>query len=129
MERTGLNGCRPERDLGTRGLLREWRTMMRMQRIVGFTLFVTLLAGCATHTGPTPLDAGVPDADDETGSIAANIWYVPGRGLVCGLGALSAGAVLTLTLGQSYEEASQIMHGGCSGPWVLHPSDLRQPVP
>jgi hypothetical protein len=102
---------------------------MRTQRVVGFMLLASLLAGCATHTGPTPMDGRVPDADDEAGSIAANIWYVPGRGLVCGLGALSAGVVMTLTLGQSYEQASQIMHGGCSGPWVLQPSDLRQPVP
>jgi hypothetical protein len=102
---------------------------MRTQRVVGFMLLASLLAGCAAHTGPAPLDGRVPDADDEMGSIAANIWYVPGRGLVCGLGALSAGVVMTVTLGQSYEQASQIMHGGCSGPWVLQPSDLRQPVP
>ena len=103
--------------------------MIRTQRVIRLVLLAVLVAGCATHTGPAPLDGRVSDADDETGSIAANIWYVPGRGLVCGLGALSAGAVMTLTLGQSYEQASQIMHGGCSGPWVLQPSDLRQPVP
>ena len=102
---------------------------MRKQRVAGFALLASLLAGCATHPGPAPVDARVADADDEAGSIAANIWYVPGRGLVCGLGALSAGVVMTLTLGQSYEQASQIMHSGCSGPWVLQPSDLRQPVP
>jgi hypothetical protein len=102
---------------------------MRTQKVVGLMLLASLLAGCATHPGPAPVDARVADADDEAGSIAANIWYVPGRGLVCGLGALSAGVVMTLTLGQSYEQASQIMHGGCSGPWVLQPSDLRQPVP
>ena len=75
-----------------------------------------------------PVDGSLTRCD-ETGSIAANVWYVPGSALVCGLGAMSAGVVMTLTLGQSYEQASQIMHGGCSGPWVLQPSDLRQPVP
>ena len=101
---------------------------MRTKRVVGLMLVASLVAGCSTHMG-TPLDGRVPEADDESGSIAANIWYVPGRGLVCGLGAISAGVIMTLTLGQSYEQASQIMHGGCSGPWMLEASDLRQPVP
>ena len=103
--------------------------MIRTQRIVRLVLLAILVGGCATHTAPAPVDGRVPDADDETGSIAANLWYVPGRALVCGLGAISAGVVMTLTMGQSYEGASQLMHGGCSGPWIVRSSDIRQAVP
>ena len=103
--------------------------MIRTQRVISLVLLAVLVAGCATHTAPAPVDGRVPDADDETGSIAANLWYVPGRALVCGLGAISAGVVMTLTMGQSYEDASQLMHGGCSGPWIVRPSDIRQAVP
>lgn len=103
--------------------------MIRTQRVISLVLLAVLVAGCATHTAPAPVDGRVPDADDETGSIAANLWYVPGRALVCGLGAISAGVVMTLTMGQSYEDASQIMHGGCSGPWIVRASDIRGAIP
>lgn len=103
--------------------------MTRFPGIVSLGLVALLLVGCASHQAPASANGHVPDSDDEIGSTVANIWYVPGRGLICGLGAVSAGLILTLTLGQSYEEASQIMHGGCSGPWVVGPVDIRQPVP
>jgi hypothetical protein len=103
--------------------------MSRIRRIVSLTLVVIFVVGCASHTPPAPANGRMPDTDDEIGSITANVWYAPGRALVCGLGAISAGLVMTLTLGQSYEEASQLMHGGCSGPWVVGPIDIRQTVP
>ena len=68
------------------------------------SLITFLVAGCASHTPPAPANGRMPDTDDDVGSIAANVWYVPGRALVCGLGAISAGLVMTLTLGQSYED-------------------------
>jgi hypothetical protein len=36
---------------------------------------------------------------------------------------------MTLTLGQSYDSASELMHGGCSGPWIVRSADIRQAVP
>jgi hypothetical protein len=103
--------------------------MTRTQTVLSLVLLAILAVGCASHTAPAPVDGRVPDADDEVGSIAANLWYVPGRALVCGLGAISAGVVMTLTMGQSYEDASQLMHGGCSGPWIVRSRDIRQAVP
>jgi len=103
--------------------------MKRTRTIVSVGLGAILIVGCASHRAPAPANGYVVDTDDEIGSIAANIWYAPGRALICGLGAISAGLVMTLTLGQSYEEASQLMHGGCSGPWIVGASDIRQPVP
>ena len=102
---------------------------MRTQGAAGLMLVTILVAGCATHTAPAPVDGRVPSVDDEIGGIVANLWYVPGRALLCGLGAMSAGVVMTLTMGQSYEDASQLMHGGCSGPWVVRSTDIRQAVP
>lgn len=103
--------------------------MTTTRRIVNLGLIGILVVGCASHSAPELANGRVPDTDDEAGSIAANIWYAPGRALICGLGAITAGLVMTVTLGQSYEEASQLMHGGCSGPWVVSGSDMRQPVP
>jgi len=59
----------------------------------------------------------------------ANVWYTPGRALLCAGTAIIAGTVMTVTVGQSYESASELMHGGCSGPWIVRPADVRQAVP
>jgi len=102
---------------------------MRKQRVVSFMLVAALLVGCATHSPPAPVDGRAPARDDEVGSIAANLLYAPGRGLVCGGSTIMAGLVMVLTMGQSYDSASELMHGGCSGPWIVSPSDIRQAVP
>jgi hypothetical protein len=88
-------------------------------------LTVTLLTGCATHHR---VDRS-PAADDRLGAAVANVWYVPGRALICGASALLAGATMTLTFGQSYEDAAQMMHGGCGGPWTVEAEDVREAVP
>jgi len=107
----------------------ERRTAMRKQRVVSLMLGAILLAGCATHRNPVAADGRAPATDDEVGAIVADIWYAPGRALLCGGTAIIAGAVMTVTLGQSYESASELMHGGCSGPWIVRPADVRQAVP
>ena len=102
---------------------------MRKASVVSLVLVGALLAGCATHRPPATADGRVPGPDDEAGSVAANILYVPGRGLLCGASGLMAGVVMLVTFGQSYDSASELLHGGCSGPWVLGSSDIRQAVP
>jgi hypothetical protein len=100
------------------------RTTMGQPSAVILLLAATLLAGCATHYRADRRAA----ADDRLGAVAANVWYVPGRALICGASALLAGAAMTLTLGQSYEGASQMMHGGCGGPWTVEAEDVREAV-
>jgi hypothetical protein len=102
---------------------------MKQQSLVSFMLVTALLAGCATHRPPVAADGRVPATDDEVGGVVANFWYAPGRALICGGGGLLAGLIMTMTLGQSYQEASQIMHGGCSGPWIVGAGDIRAAVP
>lgn len=102
---------------------------MKIQRFVSLVLVVVVFAGCATHMRPAAAPAPAPEADDAAGAVVADLWYVPGRALVCGGSAVIAGVVMTLTLGQSYDSASELMHGGCSGPWIVRPRDIRQAVP
>jgi hypothetical protein len=96
---------------------------------VSLVLIATLVSGCAIHASPVRDDARTPGPDDQVGADAANLWYVPGRAFLCGVGATISALVMTVTFGQGYDSASEIMHGGCSGPWVLHSSDIRQAVP
>ena len=97
---------------------------MHGKRMVGLVAAVAL-AGCAMHGPARPQ----PEADDRAGAVAANFWYTPGRALICGTTALLAGVVMTVTLGQSYDSASQAMHGACSGPWTMSDQDVRNTVP
>jgi predicted small secreted protein len=102
---------------------------MKKRSVVTIVLVAALLAACATHRPPAGADGRVPGSDDEAGSVAANILYVPGRGLLCGTSGLMAGVVMLVTFGQAYDSASELLHGACSGPWFLGPSEIRQAVP
>jgi hypothetical protein len=92
-----------------------------MVRTLSVVLIMILVAGCAAHVVTRPQ----PETDDRVGASAADVWYVPGRALVCvGAAALSV-VTMTVTFGQEYETASEIMHGGCSGPWLVRPQEIR----
>ena len=97
---------------------------MKSKTVMSVILAV-VFAGCAVHGPARP----GPQADDRTGADVANAWYAPGRAIVCGTSALLAGLVMTLTLGNLYDSASEFMHGACSGPWTLDPGDIRNAVP
>lgn len=97
---------------------------MRHRRSISVILAAILVTGCATHYRAQP----APGDDDRTGATAVNVWYVPGRAIMCGISALVSGAVLTLTLGQDYEGPSRLMHGGCAGPWTVGPQQVRNAV-
>ena len=102
---------------------------MAKQTTVGLMLILALAAGCAAHRPSAPADGRTAATDDSVGAGVADIWYVPGRPLLCAGSAVMAGLVMTLTMGQSYDSASELMHGGCSGPWIVRPADIRQAVP
>jgi hypothetical protein len=92
-----------------------------MMRILSVVLIGVLAAGCAAHVATKPQ----PAVDDAVGASMADVWYVPGRALACvGAAALSV-VTMTVTFGQEYETASEIMHGGCSGPWLVRPQEIR----
>ena len=92
-----------------------------MKRILSVVLVSVLVAGCAVHTASDRQ----PGPDDESGTVAADVWYVPGKALVCGGAALLSFVTLGMTFGLEYEAASEIMHGGCSGPWFASPQEVR----
>jgi hypothetical protein len=54
---------------------------MTDQRFLSILLGAVLLAGCAAHTKSEEPQV---QTDDRVGAGIANLWYTPGRALVCG---------------------------------------------
>jgi len=92
-----------------------------MMRTLSVVLVMILVTGCAAHVATQPQ----PGLDDGIGASAADVWYVPGRALACAGAAALSVVTMTVTFGQEYETASEIMHGGCSGPWLVRPQEIR----
>src|SRR5262249_57322423 len=102
---------------------------MTAHRLVSLILIATLAASCAMHTPPAPMDARPVGTDDKVGAVAANLWYVPSRAFLCGVGATISAVVMTVTLGQGYDSASAIMHGGSNVPFGLQTTSLSPAAP
>lgn len=65
----------------------------------------------------------------DVGAGFANMFYVPGKFIVCGLGVAVGGALLAVTFGTAYKAAAAVGKEGCGGKWVLRGDDLRPTVP
>jgi len=73
-----------------------------------------------TSTAPTESTTGY-----EVGAGLANVFYVPGKFILCGVGIGVGGALLALTFGTAYKAAAAVGKEGCGGKWALTGDDLR----
>ena len=75
--------------------------------------------------------ASVASAEDSGATAAAvvsDIFYVPGKAIVCGLSGVGYVIAMTLTFGFLYQESTDFVKGGCGGQWVLTGEDIK-PTP
>jgi len=75
-------------------------------------------AGGAQQAGMEPTDG------QKTAAGLMNVFHVPGKAIVCGLGTLSTVGILLLTLGSGYRFAARVFDEGCGGDWVITPDHL-----
>lgn len=61
----------------------------------------------------------------DAGAVAVNVFLVPGRAITCVLGGAVGLVVLVATLGTGYHAASDAVHEGCGGKWMVTGEDLR----
>jgi hypothetical protein len=105
---------------------------MALQRLVVIVAVAGLLsAGCAARTsGRAGGDARAAENEPQVaaGAAVTNVWYTPGRALICGGAAVLSAVTLTVTFGQAYDTAAELMNGGCSGPWTVQPADVRAAI-
>jgi hypothetical protein len=61
----------------------------------------------------------------DAGAVAVNIFRVPGRAITCFLGGVVGLAALVVTFGNAHRAASDAVHEGCGGKWMVTGDDLR----
>ena len=121
--------------------------MITRTRVVSALLAALLLAGplvpVAGAQQPTqpPAQPPAPDLFQEqlkaeqeadrsrgaynAGAVAVNVFLVPGRAITCLLGGVAGIVVLAATFGSAYRAASDAVHEGCGGKWMVTGDDLR----
>ena len=64
----------------------------------------------------------------DAGAVAVNVFLVPGRAITCVLGGVAGLVALVATFGTAYRAASDAVHEGCGGKWMVTGDDLRPDV-
>jgi len=59
------------------------------------------------------------------GAGIANVFYIPGKGLLCAIGGAAGFFILIVTNGSAPKPAAYFAREGCGGKWVLTGDDLR----
>jgi hypothetical protein len=104
---------------------------MRATRLLSLLLSLALLTGFVTSpvvAQPSASAAGVPPPSGGANVAAgfANVFYVPGKAITCAGTAVLWVAILGITLGALYEDATHIAAGGCGGKWTVEGRDLER---
>src|SRR5258705_9045116 len=92
-------------------------------------LFPGLLAGFVTAPvvdQPSAPGAAVqPSGGANVAAGFANVFYVPGKVITCVGSAALWVAILGITFGTLYEDATQVVAGGCGGKWTVQGRDVE----
>ena len=91
-------------------------------------MMVLLLIGTGALTGwadATSPATEPPSAGATAAAAVSDVFYVPGKAIVCGVSGVLWVATMALTLGTLYQEAGDFVKGGCGGRWVLTGEDIK----
>jgi hypothetical protein len=105
---------------------------MHATRFLSLLLSLALLAGFVTTpvvAQPSAPAATVqPSGDANVAAGFANVFYVPGKAITCVGTAVLWVAILGITLGALYEDATHIAAGGCGGKWTVQGRDVEPAI-
>ena len=94
-------------------------------------LLASLLIGTCAHQSwaqDTSTVKEAPGAGATAAAVASDVFYVPGKAVVCGMSGVLWVATMALTFGALYQEAADFVKGGCGGQWVLTGEDIKPPA-
>ena len=89
--------------------------------LVAFLIGTGVSPGWAQDTPRT----SPPGAGATAAAVASDVFYVPGKAIVCGASGVLWVATMALTFGALYQEAADFVKGGCGGRWVLTGEDMK----
>jgi hypothetical protein len=103
---------------------------MRATRLLSLLLALALLASFVAAPVVAQPSAPAATAQPQSGgaNVAAgfaNVFYVPGKAIFCACSAALWVGMLAITFGALYEDATQIVAGGCGGKWTVEGRDLE----
>lgn len=78
----------------------------------------------ASAQGSQPAKDG-PGTGEEVAAGLSNVFYVPGKAIVCTTSGVLWIATMALTFGALYNEAANFVKTGCGGKWVLAREDIH----
>ncbi len=108
-------------------------------RTLALGVILLLMVGPIVSTGAAQPSIGLstamqnPERDGQStgtvaGAVAVNVFRIPGKTLLCGLGAVTSAGLMVLTLGTQYRTVGAVFREGCGGKWVIEPGDLNRDV-
>jgi hypothetical protein len=74
--------------------------------------------------GPEPAKDG-PGTTEEVAAGFSNVIYIPGKAIVCTSTGILWITIMLLTFGALYDDAANLVKGGCGGKWVLAGEDIH----
>jgi len=100
---------------------------MTSTRLLAGLLAFLLIGACAlqSHAEDASQAKDGPGAGATTVSAVSDVFYVPGKAIVCGVSGVLWVATMAITFGTLYQEAAEFVNGGCGGQWVLTGEDIK----
>lgn len=59
------------------------------------------------------------------GAVVATAVNIPGKAVLCSLGAVTGVAVLVVSFGSGYRWAGRVWEEGCGGKWIITAADMK----
>ena len=98
--------------------LRRWTAILLVSLLIGSSALVSW----AEESSRAKEE---PGAGATAAAAVSDVFYVPGKAIVCGASGVLWVATMALTLGSLYQEAADFVKGGCGGQWVLTGEDMK----
>ena len=113
--------------------MRPWTRFVSTVVAVAVATSVLSPIALAQTTQPSqPGSRPEPTGAEVAGSVAANVFYAPGKFFTCLGGGVLWVVSMAVTFGTMYDDGARLLEGACGGRWTLDDADIREatkPVP
>ena len=99
--------------------------MMPSRWIAALLALLLITTGVPTAWADETSRSQQPSPGQNAAAALADVFYVPGKVVVCSASGVLYVAAMALTLGALYQEATDFVKGGCGGKWVLTGKDIK----